>query len=212
MTIARKAWIAACVAATFAVASGTAAAQTDKPVEVTVYPILIEAPLFGASVDLPSVPGGGGGSGEAGEQSGTTDVSLNTLYMAGVSVRAHRWFVDARGQWADPGDDEHRDDLRVLAEARPLRPDARRVALRQMPPLRALALHAGDAVALRSRCARSARSLHEYRAPQRRGCGMEPTVTITSLLVRVAIAFVLAFAVIKVVVAAEDDEAHCGGG
>ena len=41
---------------------------------------------------------------------------------------------------------------------------------------------------------------------------MEPTVTITSLLVRVAIAFVLAFAVIKVVVAAEDDEAHCGGG
>jgi hypothetical protein len=81
--------------------SGTAAAQTDKPIEVAVYPILIEAPLFGASVDLPSVPGSGGGSGEGGEQSGKTDVSLNTLYMAGVSVRAHRWFVEARGQWAD---------------------------------------------------------------------------------------------------------------
>jgi hypothetical protein len=41
---------------------------------------------------------------------------------------------------------------------------------------------------------------------------MEPSVTITSLVVRVAIAFVLAFAVIKVVIAAEDAETHCGGG
>jgi len=86
-----------------------ASAQTippDKKVEVIVYPILVEAPIFGASIDLPSVPGGGGGSGsggsgESGEQSGSTDVSLNTLYMAGVSVRTARLFVDARGQWAD---------------------------------------------------------------------------------------------------------------
>ena len=83
----------------------TASAQTippDKNVEVVVYPILIEAPIFGASIDLPSVPGSGsGGSSEGGEQSGSTDVSLNTLYMAGVSVRTARIFVDARGQWAD---------------------------------------------------------------------------------------------------------------
>jgi hypothetical protein len=75
-----------------------------RPIEVIIYPILIEAPIFGASIDLPSLPsgpGGGGGSGESGEQTGSTDVSLNTLYMAGVLVRADRWFVEARGQWAD---------------------------------------------------------------------------------------------------------------
>ena len=99
-------------AAALFVASGASAqtpAPTDKDkVEVIVYPILIEAPIFGASIDLPSLPGGGGGSGggssgsgESGEQSGSTDVSLNTLYMMGVSVRTNRFFVDARGQWAD---------------------------------------------------------------------------------------------------------------
>ena len=74
---------------------------SKKPIEVVIYPILIEAPIFGASIDLPSLPGGGGGSSEASEQTGSTDISLNTLYMAGVLVRADRWFVEARGQWAD---------------------------------------------------------------------------------------------------------------
>jgi hypothetical protein len=80
--------------------------QAKRPVEIVFYPILIEAPIFGASIDLPSLPsvpggGGGGGSSEAGELTGSTDVSLNTLYMAGILVRADRWFVEARGQWAD---------------------------------------------------------------------------------------------------------------
>jgi hypothetical protein len=76
--------------------------NTSHPVDVIFYPILVQAPIFGASVDLPSLPGGGGGGGgEGAEQSGSTDVKLNTLYMTGVEVRAHRWFVDARGQWAD---------------------------------------------------------------------------------------------------------------
>jgi hypothetical protein len=48
---------------------------------------------------LPVVPPGSGG--ESGELRGSTDVSLNTLYMAAITVRANRWFVDARGQWAD---------------------------------------------------------------------------------------------------------------
>jgi hypothetical protein len=80
-------------------AASAAAAENDKPVEAIVYPILIEAPLFGASINLPSLPGGGGGF-EGEEQSGSTDVSWNALYMAGVSVRANRWFAEARGQWA----------------------------------------------------------------------------------------------------------------
>src|SRR3954447_7322084 len=79
-----------------------AAAAQGMPIEVVIYPILVEAPVFGASVDLPSLPGSGGGSGgESGDQSGKTDLSLNTLYMVGLSVRAPRWFVETRGQWAD---------------------------------------------------------------------------------------------------------------
>jgi hypothetical protein len=99
-------WIAACVAALLTTARGASAADKDKPVEIIIYPILVEAPVFGASIDLPSLPGGGGGgsgggSGEAGEQSGSTDVALNTLYMAGVAVRTTHFFAEARGQWAD---------------------------------------------------------------------------------------------------------------
>jgi hypothetical protein len=82
-----------------------AAADNDKKVEVIFYPILVEAPVFGASIDLPALPpgngGGGSGSGEAGEQSGSTDVSLNTLYMTGVSIHSEHVFIEARGQWAD---------------------------------------------------------------------------------------------------------------
>jgi hypothetical protein len=94
--LAATAWVVAAVLT----AGSASAADKDKPLEVIVYPILVQAPIFGASIDLPSVPGSGGG-GESGEQSGSTDVSLNTLYMAAVAVRANRWFVEARGQWAD---------------------------------------------------------------------------------------------------------------
>jgi hypothetical protein len=74
----------------------------DKPAEtktrVTIYPILIKAPIFGASVDLPSLPSGGGG--ESGDVSGSTDTSLNAAYMAGVLVEADRWFAEASGAYA----------------------------------------------------------------------------------------------------------------
>ena len=87
------------LAAVISLIAGRARAdQQDHPLEVVVYPILIQAPFFGASVELPSIPGGGAGS-EG--QRGTTDVSLNTLYMTGGSVRAPRWFAEARGQWAN---------------------------------------------------------------------------------------------------------------
>ncbi len=86
-----------------AVAAAADEKNQSKGVEVIVYPILVQAPVFGASIDLPSIGSGGGsgGGGEGGEQSGSTDVSLNTLYMAAVSARGQRWFVEARGQWAD---------------------------------------------------------------------------------------------------------------
>jgi hypothetical protein len=89
---------AAGMASVLLIPHGVDASEQDKPLEVIVYPILVEAPIFGASIDLPPVLEG---IGEAREQNGSTDVSLDAFYMAAVAVRAHRWFAEARGQWAD---------------------------------------------------------------------------------------------------------------
>jgi hypothetical protein len=76
----------------------------DKKIRVTIYPLLIKAPIFGASVDLPSLPsapgGGGGGGGESGALSGSTDTALNAAYMGGVLIEANRWFVEGSTVWA----------------------------------------------------------------------------------------------------------------
>ena len=66
---------------------------------MTIYPILVKAPIYGASVDLPSVPGSGGGGEEGAAQSGSTDLSLNAAYMGGALVEADRWFAEGFGVW-----------------------------------------------------------------------------------------------------------------
>jgi hypothetical protein len=76
---------------------------TKRPIKVTIYPVMIQAPILGASIDLPSLPslpGGGGGTGEGGEQTASTDRGLNGAYMLGASVEADRWFVEFTGAWA----------------------------------------------------------------------------------------------------------------
>ena len=94
--------VCAALFAATAAAQDPAASRKPEPFEVTIYPILVEAPIFGASIDLPALPSGGGGSGsdEGNAQSGTTGISLNAAYMAGVVLRADRWFADIRGTWA----------------------------------------------------------------------------------------------------------------
>ena len=74
----------------------------DKPIRVTIYPILVKAPIFGASIDLPSLPStpGGGGGEESGAVSESTDLSLNAAYMAGFLIEANRWFLEGSGTWA----------------------------------------------------------------------------------------------------------------
>jgi len=103
---------ALCTATVLLTAGAARAQQRDQRVEIAIYPILIEAPIFGASVELPSLPGGGTG------QRGSTDVSLNTLYMAGGSVRAPRWFAEARGQWADLSATRAAPNVTVTTKAR----------------------------------------------------------------------------------------------
>jgi hypothetical protein len=84
---------------------GEAAEQpspADEGVTVTIYPLLVRAPIFGASIDLPGVPTSPGtpGGDEGGAASGSTGISLNGAYMAGMLVESDRWFGEAYGLWA----------------------------------------------------------------------------------------------------------------
>jgi len=75
---------------------------TKKGTEVTIYPLLVRAPIFGAKLNLPSVPERPGtpGGDESGAASGSTDVALNSAYMAGILVESPRWFGEFYGLWA----------------------------------------------------------------------------------------------------------------
>ncbi len=72
--------------------------STPEPagIKITIYPLLVRAPIFGATIDLPDT----GGGGEGGEQKGKTDWSLNAAYMAGISLQGQRWFLEGNGLWA----------------------------------------------------------------------------------------------------------------
>ena len=74
-------------------------APPEKGVKVLIYPILVQAPLYGATVNVPSIPGDGGGS-EGG--TATTDWSINALYMGGFEVYAGRLFSEMDVLWTRP--------------------------------------------------------------------------------------------------------------
>jgi hypothetical protein len=75
---------------------------TSGGTTVTIYPLLVRAPIFGATVNLPSVPSPPGtpGGDESGAASGSTDTALNSAYMAGILVESPRWFGEVYGLWA----------------------------------------------------------------------------------------------------------------
>jgi hypothetical protein len=66
---------------------------------VAIYPILVQAPIFGAKVEVPSIPGGGGGSEGT---SGTTDWGFNSAYMGGMEVNSNRAFGEFDVLWTKP--------------------------------------------------------------------------------------------------------------
>jgi hypothetical protein len=80
-----------------------AAAQTPSKTTFTIRPLLVQAPIFGADIDLPRLPSApstpiGGDDGNA--LSGTTDAALNAAYMAGIEIQSRWWFVEGNGMWA----------------------------------------------------------------------------------------------------------------
>jgi hypothetical protein len=97
--------LASAAAETVAAEAGqqSPAAPDKRPIKVTVYPILVQAPIFGASIKLPGLPlppDGGGGGGEGNGQSGSTDAALNGAFLGGLTVEANRWFIEFEGTWA----------------------------------------------------------------------------------------------------------------
>ncbi len=73
--------------------------SSGAPVSVRLYPVLVQAPIYGATVDVPSIPGGGGGS--EGE-SATTQSSINSAYLGGIELYVHRAFGEVDLLWAKP--------------------------------------------------------------------------------------------------------------
>jgi hypothetical protein len=69
------------------------ATQGQSNIDVTLYPILAQVPIFGAKIDIPDLPSLPGAS-------GTTDLSLNGAFLAGVIVESRRWLLDVNGLWA----------------------------------------------------------------------------------------------------------------
>jgi len=79
---------------------GTAPAiAQDKPPAVVIYPILVQAPVYGATMDVASIPGGGGGS--EGE-SATTDWGFNSAYMGGMELHGKGLFGEVDVLWTKP--------------------------------------------------------------------------------------------------------------
>jgi len=98
-----RAVLKALVILTMVIIPGTrnAAAEDDSGIRVTIYPLLVKAPIFGASINLPglpSIPGGGGD--ESGAVDESTGVSFNAAYMGAALVEANRWFAEVSGTWA----------------------------------------------------------------------------------------------------------------
>jgi hypothetical protein len=71
----------------------------DTPPAVVIYPILVQAPVYGATVNVPSFPGGGDGS-EGGRA--TTDWGFNSAYMGGMELHGKGVFGEVDVLWTKP--------------------------------------------------------------------------------------------------------------
>ena len=67
--------------------------------KVLIYPILVQAPIYGATINVPAIPGDGGGS-EGG--TGSTDWAFNAAYMGGAEIHVGRVFGEFDVLWTKP--------------------------------------------------------------------------------------------------------------
>src|SRR4051812_32560186 len=81
--------------------------QTPPETNITIYPVLVQAPIFGATVNLPELPGGGGGI-IPGGNTRSTETSLQGAYMGGVEVDNPKWMMSFAGLWMSFGTDRQK--------------------------------------------------------------------------------------------------------
>ncbi len=79
--------------------------QNEPPWTLEIYPILAWAPVFGASVSLPSIPVGGlpgisGGTGGTPAESGSTSTSFNGAALVGAAFYKGPWLAEFNALWA----------------------------------------------------------------------------------------------------------------
>ena len=78
-------------------ASQTSTPNTDD-LKVTVYPLLVWAPFFGADAVVPPFPDVPGGPDLPGGF-GSTSAHIDGAALAGLSLEKARWRLDAQGMW-----------------------------------------------------------------------------------------------------------------
>lgn len=101
--------ILALIAAVIVAVAATAALAAEEETKETatektshnrtvIYPVLFQVPLYGAEVDLPSIPDDGGGEGDSISRS--TDYSWDSAVLAGISIEREKWLFDFEGEYA----------------------------------------------------------------------------------------------------------------
>lgn len=96
-------------------AEESAATDESKPhSRIVIYPVLWQAPIYGANVELPAVPDVPGGGGEG--SSNSTDYSWNSALLAGFTIERDAWFFDFEGEYAGLSADRQNPLLKVNAD------------------------------------------------------------------------------------------------
>jgi hypothetical protein len=96
---------------------GTGESQTvitttpERKGKIAIYPILVQAPIFGTTIDLPSLPNG------PGIITGTTDTSLEGAYMGGFTLDRDKLYVDFNILWGSFSADRSRPHIDVNTDA-----------------------------------------------------------------------------------------------
>jgi hypothetical protein len=75
------------------------AGSDANDLRVSIYPVLLWVPLFGADVNVPAFPDIPGGPDKPGE-SGSTSASFSGAALFGLSLAKARWRIEADGIWA----------------------------------------------------------------------------------------------------------------
>jgi hypothetical protein len=88
--------------------------EEESHSRIIIYPILLQAPLFGADVRSPSV--GDGGGDETDEVDRSTGFDWDAAFLAGVSIEQKHWILDVKGEYAGLSSERENPLLKVSTD------------------------------------------------------------------------------------------------